>query len=94
MAGHHVVPFKTNLITFISLVSLTIITVVTAKTMHFGSFNLVVAMLIATVKVTIVVLWFMHLKYDGKVNRAIFGCSFIFLLLFFAMSGFDLYYRN
>lgn len=94
MAGHHVVPFKTNLITFISLVSLTIITVLTAKFVDLGEFNLALAMLIATVKVTIVVLWFMHLKYDGKMNRAIFICSFFFLLLFFAMSGFDLYYRS
>ncbi len=93
MAGHHVVPFKTNLITFLSLVSLTIFTVFSAKFMDFGSFNLAFAMLIATIKVTIVVLWFMHLKYDGKANRAIFVGSFFFLSLFFIMSAFDLYFR-
>ena len=93
MSGHHVVPFKTNLFTFIGLVCLTILTVVTAKTMHFGAFNLAIAMLIATVKVTLVLLWFMHLKYDGNMNRAIFGASFFFLMLFFVMSAFDLYFR-
>lgn len=93
MSGHHVVPFKTNLITFITLVALTIITVLTAKFVDLGDYNLVLAMFIATIKVAVVVLWFMHLKYDGLMNRAIFGASFFFLFLFFTMSAFDLYFR-
>ncbi|MCT4641097.1 MAG: cytochrome C oxidase subunit IV family protein [Bacteriovoracaceae bacterium] len=93
MAGHHVVPFKTNLMTFIALVALTIITVLTAKFVNLGDWNLALAMVIATIKVICVLLWFMHLKYDGMVNRVIFISSFFFLALFFTMSFFDLYYR-
>ncbi len=70
MSGH-VVPFKTNLITLLTLVTLTLFTVYTAHFVDLGWFNLPLAMIIATGKATVVALWFMHLKYDTKVNRSI-----------------------
>jgi cytochrome c oxidase subunit IV len=50
-------------ITLAVLLFLTFITVAIAQ-VDFGNFNLVVAMLIATVKATIVGLVFMHLRYE------------------------------
>lgn len=48
-----------------ALLVLTVVTVLAAK-VDFGSrsLNLGIAMLIATVKATLVILFFMHLKYD------------------------------
>lgn len=48
-----------------ALLVLTVVTVLVAK-VDFGSrsLNLGIAMLIATVKATLVILFFMHLKYD------------------------------
>lgn len=91
--GHHVMPFVTNLKVFISLVVLTILTVYTAKYVDLGEFNLALAMVIASVKVTLVLLWFMHLKGDSTTYKVLILTSFGFLLLMFGISFADLFYR-
>jgi cytochrome c oxidase subunit IV len=66
-----------------SLLVLTAITVA-ASTIHFGSgmANVVIAMLIASVKASLVVLFFMHLRWDKPMNAVIFCSSLFFLALF------------
>ncbi|MAX66331.1 MAG: cytochrome C oxidase subunit IV family protein [Bacteriovoracaceae bacterium] len=91
--AHHIVPLKTNLITLLSLVGLTIITVLTAKFVDLGDYNLLLAMFIACIKASIVLGWFMHLKYDGMMNRTIALCGVAFLLLFVGFSYIDLFFR-
>ena len=91
--SHHIVPLKTNLITLVSLIFLTAITVLTAKFVDLGEFNLLLAMFIASIKVTIVLGWFMHLKYDGMMNRGIAVCALFFLFLFVGLTYIDLFFR-
>lgn len=91
--SHHIVPLATNLKTFATLVALTIITVLTAKFVDLGEYNLVLAMFIASVKAWVVFSWFMHLKYDGLINRVAALCGVAFLALFIAISYTDLYFR-
>jgi cytochrome c oxidase subunit 4 len=93
MSGHHIVPFSVNLKTFLSLVVLTVLTVYTAKFVDLGHFNIVLAMGIAGLKAFIVLSWFMHLKYDGNMNRAIFLSAFVFLALLVGLSALDLFTR-
>ena len=70
-SGHgelgHIVPVSTYLKIFAVLVVLTVVTVFAAR-VDFGAMNLVVAMLIASVKATLVALFFMHLKYEHKLT--------------------------
>lgn len=91
--AHHIVPLQTNIKTLLTLVTLTIITVLTAKYVDLGDYNLVLAMFIASVKASVVLLWFMHLKYDGKTNRVIALCGVFFLLLFVGFSYLDIHSR-
>ncbi len=91
--AHHIVELKTNVTTLLTLVVLTIITVLTAKYVDLGDYNLVLAMFIATIKATVVLGWFMHLKYDGLMNRAIAVCGIFFLFLFVGFSYLDLFFR-
>ena len=68
--GHdfaHPMPVPMLLAVFFALVVLTIITVAAAK-VDFGSstINLVIALLIASIKASLVGLFFMHLKYEGS----------------------------
>lgn len=93
MSGHHIVPLKVNLKTFLTLVALTVITVYTAMYIDLGSFNLPLAMIIATVKAAVVALWFMHLKYDDWVNRAIVITAIVFVALLYAISALDVFTR-
>ena len=93
--AHHIVPFKTNVTTLGALVFLTVLTVLTAKFVHLGGAgNLILAMAIACVKAGIVLSWFMHLKYDGMMNRVIALCGLIFLALFIGFSYIDLFFRT
>jgi cytochrome c oxidase subunit 4 len=93
--SHHIVPLKTNIATLMILIALTAITVITAKFVHLGGGgNLILAMAIASVKATVVFGWFMHLKYEGMMNRVIAVCGLGFLFLFFGLSYVDLFFRD
>ena len=76
--------------TLISLLILTGITV-GASYINFGAMNVVVALTIATIKATLVALFFMHLLHDKPVNGLIAAAGFLFLGLFlmFTLLDFD-----
>ena len=74
----HVLPLKTYILTWVALIVLTILTVA-ASYFNFGTWNVVIALLIATTKATIVAAIFMHLRYDLKFHAIIFSFSLIFL---------------
>ena len=67
----HVVPVKVYVAVFLALVVLTVVTVV-AATYDFGPLNVIVALGIAITKATLVVLYFMHLRYDAPIYRRLF----------------------
>ena len=50
------------------------LTTVLASFAELGPFNIVVALLIATIKGTLVVLFFMHLRYSPKLTMASGDC--------------------
>lgn len=49
--------------------------------MDLGAANIIVALVIATTKATLVVLFFMHLWDTGGVNRLVFVVSVLFLVV-------------
>jgi cytochrome c oxidase subunit 4 len=51
--------------------------------------NLAIAILIASVKATLVVVFFMHLRHDNKFNATIFICGLMFIGVFFAYTTND-----
>lgn len=89
---HHIVSFETCIKVFASLLVLTVVTVAASR-VNLGVFNFSVAMLIASVKAMVVVLYFMGLKYDSNENRSIFFSSFIFVFIFLFLTGSDLLFR-
>jgi cytochrome c oxidase subunit IV len=89
---HHVIPFKVYLTVFSSLIFLTLVTVYVA-THDFGVMNTPVALFIATFKATLVLAFFMHLKYDNMMNRVIIAVALFFVFLLFFFSGLDIYTR-
>ena len=91
---HHITPLKTFLKVYATLIALTIFTVYTATQWHLGWLNTPLAMLIASVKVAIVGLWFMHLKYDTKLNKVTFISAFFFLMVFFGLTAMDVFTRG
>ncbi len=85
----HTASLKVLLGTGGALMLLTIITVA-ATLVDFGpSINLAIAMAIAAVKATLVVLFFMHLKYDKIFHSVIFLGSVATAALFVAFALMD-----
>jgi len=80
---HHIVPTRVYWTVFFLLGILTIITVAVAY-VNLGIFNVPVALGIATLKATLVVLYFMHVRYTGAlVQTAIISAIAFFILLVF-----------
>ncbi len=84
----HVLPLAVYLGTFATLLFLTAITV-GASYVNFGAWNLILAMVIATVKAATVALIFMHLWFDHKFHSIIIGSSVLFLTIFITFTMFD-----
>jgi caa(3)-type oxidase subunit IV len=75
------------------LIVLTFVTVAVAQ-VDLGALNFAVAMLVASVKASLVCMFFMGLKYDHKENTVIFSTSFIFLTIFMILTFGDLLTRG
>jgi len=82
----------------LTLVALLILTGITvgASYINFGSAsaNIIIAIAIATVKVSLVALFFMHLRHDNPLNAIIFISSLIFLGIFLAFPLIDIQSRE
>ena len=74
---------------FLALVGLTILTVKVSY-YDFGPANIVIAMLIATTKASLVAIFFMHLAHDKKFNALTFISAFLFLSIFIVFTYDDL----
>src|SRR4051812_342668 len=59
-----------------------------------GRLNLIVVILIATTKASLVVSFFMHLRYDNKFNALIFVSCIFFIGVFFAYTMNDTEHRG
>lgn len=91
--GHHVTPKKTLFMVFGALVALTILTGLTAQ-IDLGAFNVPLALVIAGSKATLVVLFFMALKYDNRVNALVFTLGVVFAVVFLTFTLFDTAFRG
>jgi cytochrome c oxidase subunit 4 len=78
--GPHVVPLLTYFLVFAALMLGTVLTVWAAG-QDFGAFNTVVAMGIAITKATLVILFFMHVKYAARLTQLVVVVAFAFLAL-------------
>ena len=91
-AQNHIVPFSVYIKVLSALLVLTVLTVIVAQ-MDFGIFNVLMAMGIATVKAALVLLFFMHLKYDDKLFPVIFLTGVFFLVVMFLFCELDIITR-
>jgi cytochrome c oxidase subunit 4 len=82
--SEHVVPVRTYIGVFVALLVLTAATVVAAR-LDLGAFNTPVALLIAVVKSMLVILFFMHVKYTGRLVQLTVAAGFFWL--FHLMAG-------
>ena len=83
--SEHIVPPKVYVGIFVSLMVLTAATVGAAY-VNLGALNIVVALAIATLKATLVVLFFMHAKYSPKRTQLVIVCAVFWLAIMLALT--------
>ncbi len=85
----HIVKPGTYLVIIFTLLFLTGLTV-TAAYIPLGRFNIVVALCIATLKATLVVLFFMHAKFSPRRTQLVIaaGIFWLIILLFMTLSDY------
>ncbi|HEY3445851.1 MAG TPA: cytochrome C oxidase subunit IV family protein [Myxococcales bacterium] len=85
----HVLPLKSYLGVWLALLGLTALTVGVSY-LDFGSWNILVAIGVATLKAGLVAAVFMHLAYEKrKFNAVVFLLSLIFLAIMFGLTFLD-----
>ncbi|GIW99660.1 MAG: cytochrome oxidase subunit IV [Pirellulaceae bacterium] len=84
----HPMPVWQLLAVFFALVGLTLLTVWQA-TLDLGSAELWVSLLIATIKASLVILFFMHMIHDKPLNAIVFISAFVFVALFIGFTLMD-----
>jgi cytochrome c oxidase subunit IV len=88
MSSVHVSPLSTYLTIFAALMVLSTLTVVAAF-VNLGAFNPIVALAIAGLKATLVILYFMHVKYSSRLTKLTVVLSMFFVAILFAETLMD-----
>ena len=89
---HHISSYTSHATVLIALLSLTALSVSLAE-LHLGALSVAVALLVASVKGTTVLTWFMHLKYETLFYKIMVGAVFFLYLLVIIFLFFDYLFR-
>ena len=92
MAGH-ISPTRTYFVIFATLMVMTVVTVIVAF-VDLGLLNFPIALAIAIFKATLVVLFFMHVKYSSQLTKLIVATAFFFLIILFSLTMVDYLSRD
>jgi cytochrome c oxidase subunit IV len=86
---HQTVPVKTYAAVFLALIVLTISTVAISK-LELGEYNFIVAMIIAVIKASMVVWFFMDIRRSSSMTKLFVGAGFFWMaiLLVFVLSDY------
>ena len=92
MSGH-VSSIKLYIAIFLTLMVLTTVTILVAY-INLGPWNKVVALGIASFKATLVVLYFMHVRFSSAITKLFAGVAFAFLAILLALTLSDVLTRS
>src|SRR5881409_4318294 len=89
----HIVPKKVYFVIFLALLVLTAVTV-TVSFYDLGRLNAVVALTIAVFKATLVILYFMHLRYSSRLTQVVVAAGVCWLIIMIALTLSDYLTRH
>ncbi len=78
---------------WLSLIALTATTAAVAG-INLAAFTLVVALLIALTKASLVVNYFMHIKFEDKIFKVFIGLAGFTIFVIYALTFADVYFRR
>jgi cytochrome c oxidase subunit IV len=88
----HISSYTSHLLVLGALLILTVISVAVTS-LEMGKYDTLVAMLIAGTKAAIVLIWFMHLRFDNKIYAIFTVAVIVVFLLVLYVTFFDYSYR-
>jgi cytochrome c oxidase subunit 4 len=91
--SEHIVPIGIYIGVFLALVVLTWVTTF-VSTLDLGRLNIFVALSIAIFKASLVLLFFMHVKYGTRLTKMIVLCGIYWLILLLFIVMMDLWTRG
>jgi cytochrome c oxidase subunit 4 len=91
--SEHIVSIKVYITIALALVVGTAVTVIAGKIDFPGPLNVVIALTIACIKATLVVLYFMHVRYSSRLIWLIFASALFWMGILFALTFSDYWTR-
>lgn len=88
----HIVSYKNNALVLLALLCLTFLTVAITS-VELGPWNVTAAMLIASIKVVIVLTYFMHLKFEHVILRIMVTMVVLVFTALIVITFIDYLYR-
>ncbi len=92
--SEHIVSLKVYLIIFLALMLGTALTVWAGLQDFPGQLNVIIALTIAVTKATLVVLYFMHVRYSSRLVWLVFASALFWLAILFALTFSDYWTRD
>jgi cytochrome c oxidase subunit 4 len=92
--SEHIVPVKVYIVIALALMVGTAVTVVAGKMDFPGPLNVIVALTIACIKATLVVLYFMHVRYSSRLIWVIVTSALFWMAILFALTLSDYWTRT
>ena len=89
----HVVPTKLYILVFAALIVLTSLTTGVAF-INLGKWNTIAALVIAVCKASLVVLFFMHLRWSSNLLRIVVASSLLWLAILIGLTLSDVFTRD
>jgi cytochrome c oxidase subunit 4 len=92
--SEHIVSLKIYVTIFLALMAGTALTVWAGLRDFPGQLNVIIALTIAVIKATLVVLYFMHVRYSSRLVWVVFGSALFWLAILFALTLNDYWTRS
>ena len=92
--SEHIVSLRIYVTIFLALMVGTALTVWAGLHDFPGALNVIIALTIAVVKATLVVLYFMHVRYSSRLIWVVFASALFWLAILFAFTFSDYWTRT
>jgi cytochrome c oxidase subunit 4 len=89
---HHIISYRKLTGIWLALLVLTALTVGITR-VELGGFKVLGALTIACLKAGLVIAFFMHMKYEGRLLRWLLFLTLVTLAIFIGFTFFDVLYR-
>ena len=88
----HITSYALNLKVLLVLLILTMTSILVIK-FHLGAYTVALALILASIKTTIVLTYFMHLKFESLILRLMVGFVFLLFAIIIVITFIDYYFR-